>query len=52
VILAGWTMIQVFDTAAARQALARKLACPDCGQPLRPWGMPASVRFATWAGSW
>lgn len=38
-ILAGWTMIQVFDTAAARQALARrKLACPDCGQPLRPWG--------------
>jgi Domain of unknown function (DUF6431) len=32
-------MIQVFDTAAASIALARrKLGCPDCGQPLRPWG--------------
>jgi len=32
-------MIQVFDTAAAGIALARrKLGCPDCGQPLRPWG--------------
>src|SRR5712691_4312041 len=32
-------MIEVFDTAAARIALARrKLACPGCGQPLRPWG--------------
>ena len=32
-------MIQVFDTAAARIALARrKLGCPACGQPLRPWG--------------
>jgi hypothetical protein len=32
-------MIQFFDTAAARQALARrKLPCPDCGQALKPWG--------------
>ena len=32
-------MIEVFDTAAARIALAlRKLGCPGCGQPLRPWG--------------
>jgi hypothetical protein len=32
-------MIEVFDTAAARIALARrKLGCPDCGQPLRQWG--------------
>ncbi len=32
-------MIEVFDTAAARCALARrKLRCPDCGQALRPWG--------------
>jgi hypothetical protein len=31
--LAGWTMIEVFDAAAARHALARrKLRCPDCGQ--------------------
>ena len=38
-ILAGWTMIEVFDTAAARIALARRmLGCPGCGQPLRPWG--------------
>jgi hypothetical protein len=38
-ILAGWTMIEVFDTAAARIALARrKPGCPGCGQPLRPWG--------------
>src|SRR6266496_1903343 len=37
--LAGWTMIEVFDTAAARVALARRaLACPGCGSPLRPWG--------------
>jgi hypothetical protein len=32
-------MIEVFDTTAARIALARrKLGCPDCGRPLRPWG--------------
>jgi len=32
-------MIEVFDTAAARQALTRGLLrCPDCAQPLRPWG--------------
>ena len=32
-------MIEVLDTVAARQALARRrLPCPDCGQPLRPWG--------------
>jgi hypothetical protein len=32
-------MIEVFDTTAARIALARRmLGCPDCGQPLRPWG--------------
>jgi hypothetical protein len=32
-------MIEVFDTEAARIALARrKLGCPGCGQPLRPWG--------------
>jgi Domain of unknown function (DUF6431) len=32
-------MIEVFDTAAARIALdRRKLGCPGCGQPLRPWG--------------
>jgi len=32
-------MIQVFDTAAARYALARrKLRCPDCGRALKPWG--------------
>jgi transposase-like protein len=32
-------MIEVFDTAAARRALARrKLPCPGCGQALRPWG--------------
>jgi hypothetical protein len=32
-------MIEVFDTAAARIALARrKLGCPDCRRPLRPWG--------------
>ena len=32
-------MIQVFDTAAAGVALARrKLGCPDSGRPLRPWG--------------
>ncbi len=32
-------MIEVFDTAAARIALARrKLGCPGCGQPLRLWG--------------
>ena len=32
-------MIEVLDTAAARQALARRgLPCPGCGQPLRPWG--------------
>ena len=39
-ILAGWMMIQVFDTAAASIALARRmLPCPqDCGQMLRPWG--------------
>jgi hypothetical protein len=38
-ILAGWTMIEVFDTTAARIALARRmLGCPGCCQPLRPWG--------------
>jgi transposase-like protein len=32
-------MIEVLDTVATRQALARRrLPCPDCGQPLRPWG--------------
>jgi hypothetical protein len=40
--LAGWTMIEVFDTAAARYALARrKLRCPDRGQALN----------VNWAGS-
>ena len=38
-ILAGWTMIEVFDTTAARIALGRRmLGCPACDQPLRPWG--------------
>jgi transposase-like protein len=32
-------MIEVLDTEAARMLLDRgKLACPDCGQVLRPWG--------------
>ena len=32
-------MLEVFDTAAARDALARrKLPCPACGAALRPWG--------------
>lgn len=32
-------MIEVFDTTAARCALARRmLRCPDCGQALKPWG--------------
>ncbi len=32
-------MIEVFDTAAARRALARRrLHCPGCAAPLRPWG--------------
>lgn len=32
-------MIEVFDTQAARRALAaRALACPDCCQPLALWG--------------
>jgi len=32
-------MIEVFDTAAAHQALTRRrLRCPDCAEPLRPWG--------------
>ena len=32
-------MIEVFDTTAARIALARRmLGCPGCGQPLRLWG--------------
>ena len=32
-------MIEVFDTTAARIALARRmLGCPGCDQPLRPWG--------------
>jgi hypothetical protein len=32
-------MIEVFDTEAARRALARrKLPCSDCGQALKPWG--------------
>jgi hypothetical protein len=38
-ILAGWAMIEVFDTTAARIALARRMiGCPGCGRPLRPWG--------------
>jgi hypothetical protein len=41
-------MIEVFDTAAARIALTRRmLGCPGCGQPLRLWGMPASAPSAT-----
>lgn len=37
--LTGWVMIEVFDAAAARQALARRrLRCPNCASPLRPWG--------------
>ncbi|MGW3956838.1 DUF6431 domain-containing protein [Streptomyces sp. NPDC004752] len=42
-------MIEVFDTAAARRALARRLLwCPGCGSPLRPWGQarPRAVRDA------
>ena len=32
-------MIEVFDTEAARSALARRmLRCPDCGHALKPWG--------------
>jgi len=32
-------MIQVLDTEAAQMLLARgKLACPACGQMMRPWG--------------
>ncbi len=32
-------MIEVLDTEAARMLLARgKLACPACGQMMRPWG--------------
>lgn len=32
-------MIEVLDTKAARMLLARgKLACPACGQMMRPWG--------------
>ena len=32
-------MIEVFDTTAARIALARRmLGCPGCDQPLRLWG--------------
>ncbi len=32
-------MIEVFDVGAARRALFRRaLPCPDCGQPLKPWG--------------
>jgi len=32
-------MIEVLDTEAARMLLARgKLACPACGQVMRPWG--------------
>jgi len=32
-------MIEVVDAAASRRALtARRLPCPDCGAPLRPWG--------------
>jgi hypothetical protein len=32
-------MIEVLDTAAARQALTRRrLRCPDCAEPMRPWG--------------
>ncbi|MFB6984575.1 DUF6431 domain-containing protein [Streptomyces sp. NPDC058439] len=42
-------MIEVFDVAAARRALARRLLrCPGCGRPLRPWGRarPRRVRDA------
>ena len=36
-------MLEVFDTAAARDALARrKLPCPACGAALRPWGRTPS----------
>jgi len=32
-------MIEVLDTEAAQLLLARgKLACPACGQMMRPWG--------------
>ena len=32
-------MIEVFDTTAAGVALTRRmLGCPDCRNPLRPWG--------------
>ena len=32
-------MIEVLDTEAARMLLAcGKLACPACGQMMRPWG--------------
>jgi hypothetical protein len=32
-------VIQVFDTGAARRALDRRLLpCPDCREPLKPWG--------------
>jgi hypothetical protein len=32
-------MIQVFDAGAARRALdRRRLPCPGCGAPLKPWG--------------
>jgi hypothetical protein len=47
--LTGWDVIEVFDVAAARRALARRLLrCPGCGSPLRPWGRarPRTVRDA------
>jgi hypothetical protein len=42
-------MIEVLDTKAAQMMLDRgKLACPACGQVMRPWGgMPASGRSGT-----
>lgn len=43
-------MLEVFDTAAARDAQARrKLRCPDCGEALRPWGRVRDARCASWA---
>ena len=50
--LAGWMMIEVFDTTAARCALARRmLRCPDCGQALNPGGGAASAPSASWAAA-
>ena len=52
-ILARWTMIEVFDTAAAGIALARrKLGCPGCGKPLRPWGHARERTVPDLHGTW